>query len=216
MASDGLEETLPVLQRLALSYAPPVSRAEFLALFALESRLAGIVRAAHEPMLAQIRLAWWREQLVGDTGSRTGSDPVVAALAGWTGAIEPLVHLVNAWEGLLDASSPALIYYSQLADARGHCFAAMHGAADHRSVVQRLGCNWALYDIAEHLSDPTEREALRDHAQLQDWSVSPLPRAMRPLAVLFGLAARAFRSKTGAVSPGRAMLIAMRIGWLGR
>ena len=49
---------------LVTLYAPPAARAGLFALFALDLELAQVVATTHEPMLGEIRLAWWREQLV--------------------------------------------------------------------------------------------------------------------------------------------------------
>jgi phytoene synthase len=78
--------SIPPLQRLALAYAPAKSRAPLIALFALDARLADIVRHAHEPMLAQLRLAWWREQLTGGSGGPASGDPLLALLREWLGS----------------------------------------------------------------------------------------------------------------------------------
>jgi len=57
---EELLDSLGPLNRLALAYAPQSTRLPLLALLALDMRLAGIVRNSREPMLAQLRLAWWR------------------------------------------------------------------------------------------------------------------------------------------------------------
>ncbi len=67
---DDLAETLPTMHRLALAYAPGRTRLAWLALLALDSRLAGVLRSASEPMLAQIRLAWWRDMLARSEADR--------------------------------------------------------------------------------------------------------------------------------------------------
>ena len=51
-----LAETIPVFQRLALSYGARPARLPTLSLFALDARLADVLRSASEPMLAQLRL----------------------------------------------------------------------------------------------------------------------------------------------------------------
>jgi len=58
-----LVASLPTASRLALAYAPAKARLQTLALFALDTRLAGLLRNSSEPMLAQLRLSWWRETL---------------------------------------------------------------------------------------------------------------------------------------------------------
>ena len=82
---------------LATLYAPTAVRPALFALHALDLELAEVARTTTEPMLGQIRLAWWREQLQAlDKGARP-AQPVLAAVAdhllpaGVSGAsLEPL------------------------------------------------------------------------------------------------------------------------------
>ena len=48
---------------LATLYAPSAARPGLFALHALDLEMAAVVRSTTEPMLGEIRLAWWREQL---------------------------------------------------------------------------------------------------------------------------------------------------------
>ncbi|RZM37470.1 MAG: hypothetical protein EOP67_01085 [Sphingomonas sp.] len=48
---------------LLLAALPSPARPPIETLFALDSRLAGIVRATREPMVGQMRLTWWHEAL---------------------------------------------------------------------------------------------------------------------------------------------------------
>ena len=98
MSDSLLLDGLPVEQRLALAYAPVVAQPLFAGLFALDTRLAGIVRTAREPMLAQLRLAWWRDRL-GQGGGQ--AEPVLAALAPLQGRDADLAALADGWEALL-------------------------------------------------------------------------------------------------------------------
>src|ERR1700741_297330 len=97
---DSLLGALPPLHRLALAYAAGDARLPTLALLALDTRLAGIVRNSHEPSLAQLRLAWWREQLQVEAADWPRGEPLLAALKSWQGGHLSLVELVNGWEYL--------------------------------------------------------------------------------------------------------------------
>ena len=97
--------SLPLPQRLALSYAPRASRNAFAGLLALDTRFAGIVRHAREPMLAQMRLAWWRDVLAKPAAEWPTGEPLLALLAEWqgesslpgeSGNVEYFVHFVSA------------------------------------------------------------------------------------------------------------------------
>jgi 15-cis-phytoene synthase len=213
----ALIETLPLLQRLALAYAPAATRPTLVALLALDARLSGIVRNSHEPMLAQLRLAWWREAL-GGTGARPGSgESLLAALEDWPAPRDALTGLVSGWEAMIGAAPLPADAFLALAEARGGGFAALAGEGDRQGNALRMGRNWALADIAAHLSHPAERQSAHDLARAQDWRRAPLPRGLRPLAVLHGLAAREILRDvpSPAISP-LAALVAMRIGLLGR
>ena len=217
MPPADLIESLPPLQRLALSYAPASTRQPLLALLALDTRLAGILRASREPMLAQLRFAWWREQLAAGSGPASTGDPLLAALNAWPAAHSVLSGLVEGWEGMTgDAPLPASAFLS-LAEARGAAFAALVDTPEASAAALRMGRNWALADIASGLSNPQERAAALELARAQDWRWARLPRRLRPLAVLHGLAARRIMHDVQAphLSPA-AMLTAVRIGLLGR
>lgn len=212
-------EELPVLQRLALAYAPASVREPTLALFALDTRLGAILRGAREPMLAQLRLAWWREQLRSDPATWPSGDPLLAALQSWAGgreALAGLVGLVDGWEALTGAAPLPAAALDSLADARGDAFAALAvlvGAGRDREAARRLGRGWALADLASRLSHPDERQAAARLAAAEPPGGTWVSRRMRPLAVLSGLARR--RSQGDGLSR-TAVLAALRIGLLGR
>lgn len=212
-----LIEALPPLQRLALAYAPGSTRQPLLALLALDTRLAGILRASREPMLAQLRFAWWREQLAAGSGPASTGDPLLAALKGWPAARSVLSGLVDGWEAMTgDAPLPATAFLS-LAEARGAAFAALADTPRASAAALRMGRNWALADIASGLSNPQEHAAALELARAQDWRWARLPRSLRPLAVLHGLAVHRIITGTQVpqLSPA-AMLSVVRIGLLGR
>lgn len=211
---DSLVEALPMARRLALAYAPAEAREPLLAFLALDVRLAGIVRHSHEPMLAQLRLAWWREQLQQDGGAWPTGEPLLAALRSWNGRHGVLAALADGWEGMAGAAPLAPAVFEQLAQARAEGFAAL---ADGHAEARRMGRNWALADIAARLSHPQEQAAALDLARRQDWRGASLPRTLRPLAVLHGLAARALRrgGNLDRISPTD-LLAALRIGLVGR
>lgn len=213
----ALLDTLPPLQRLALGYAPRKSRAALLALFALDARLAAIVRSAREPMLAQLRLAWWREQLLQPAPASVQGEPLVELLRAWPGDRAVLTCLADGWEGLTGEAPLPLACFETLAEARASAFAALAGNAADYAAIERMARNWALADIAARLTHPDERACAWTAASTQDWRREPLPRAMRPLAVLHGLARHgvARGRPVGSISMS-SFALALRIGLLGR
>ncbi|MCK9540399.1 MAG: squalene/phytoene synthase family protein [Novosphingobium sp.] len=215
-----LAATLPVMNRLALSYAPRPTRQPTLALLALDARLAAIVRGQKEPMLAQLRLAWWRDVLGQPVSAWPDGEPLLAALRSWRDAHAPLAALVDGWEGMVGDAPLGAAAFEALAQGRGCGFAALAevvGSGSHGGEAGRLGGNVALADLAVRVSHPAERECLALLARDRDWRAAALPRALRPLAVLHGLAARSLR-RGFAPEPGGVsdLFRAMRLGLLGR
>ena len=154
----GLLQSLPAEQRLAMAYAPARCRASLLGLLALDRRLASIVRSSREPMLAQLRLAWWREQLSQDPAQWPEGEPLLAALRDWRGDRGTLAGLTAGWEAMTGAAPLPVTSFESLAEARAGAFAALAGPHYHAAAL-RMARNWALADIAARLSHPQEREA---------------------------------------------------------
>jgi len=179
---------------LALSYAPVRSRAALDALFALDTALGNVLRTTREPLVGQMRLAWWREALQGLDASGAPAEPVLQSL---TAAVLPLgttghslSGMVNAWEPLLsDIGTGSIDDHARL---RGRAlFAIAERALDAApsDPVGEAGEGWALADLAANLSDPAlarqarERAAiLLAHARGSRWSRSG--RALGALALI--------------------------------
>lgn len=211
--TQSLLEALPPPHRLALAYAPAAARLPTLALFALDTRLAGIVRNSHEPSLAQLRLAWWREQLMVDAADWPRGEPLLAALQSWRGHHTALVELVNGWEFLTGPAPLPDADIMEFAAGRGEGFAALAEVVGaDRETAARLGRQWALADLAANVANPAEREAaLRLLAA--EGRPARVARTLRPLTVLHGLARRKQSRKLGGVAT---LIAAIRLGLLGR
>jgi|GEM_PF-95348 len=186
MLDETLIETLPPLWRLALAYAPKATKGQWLTLMALDMRLAGVVRSAREPILAQMRLAWWRDRLNDKAANWPKGEPLLAAMHCWNDQHGALIGLVDGWEALLGEAPLAAESLLALADGRAVACAALSPHAE----VSRMARGWALADLAAHVSDAQEQLLLADQLAAHDWRASRLPRAMRPLVVLHGIASR--------------------------
>jgi phytoene synthase len=205
MAETAFLDSLPVERRLALSYAPKSVHMLWLGLFALDARLAGIVRSAHEPALAQIKLAWWRDELGKPAADRRRGEPLLQLLEPWGDEAAVLGRLADGWEILL-GDQP-------LSDRQAEEFAGSRAAAC-LSLARRMGLpeagiaeaarGWALAEIAQAAEAPNTELLPR----------LKLCREMRPLQLLYALAVR---SRGTNEYPGRkmALLAAMRVGLLG-
>ena len=193
-----LHATLDPAVRLAVAYAPARLRPLHLAAFALDARLRAVVSGAREPVLAQLKLAWWRDRLNQAPAARPRGEPLLAALAVWPGDAAPLLALVDGWEAMLDRTDQARAV-AALAAARGELGAGLAravSAADHAEPARRALQAW------------TEAE----------WGVRiDLPRSLRPLAVLHGLARRGHGpGQSDRLAGLLALAAAVRIGMVGR
>ncbi len=92
-------------------FAPPEKRAALIALYALDAELAHIVLAAHEPMVAQIRLQWWRDAIdLAAPGNKTGNpvaDALSAAILEYDLPKQRLIELADARVPEIFGDAPA-------------------------------------------------------------------------------------------------------------
>lgn len=207
---------LPPVLRLALAYAPREARGGWLAVFGLDARLAGLVRHAREPVLAQIRLAWWRDRLGEEAASWPEGEPLLAAIGKAVERPARLVRMVDGWEALLgEAPLPEA---DLLAAAKGRSQGLLAALpADVAEAGQGLALRWALADLVAHLSHLEERAcALALHSGVDPGRAS-LSRSLRPLVVIEGLATRSLQAADSHTPMGLGgLLLAMRLGLLGR
>ena len=206
---------LPPPQRLALAYAPARSRAQTLALLAYDAQLGLIVRRTSEPILGQMRLAWWRDQLALPAGGRPKGNRVLAMLAALEGEEHALREMASGWEVLLGEhlGADAIREHSR-SRAAGWLAMARLQDADEESVERAAQC-WALGDLAAYLGGGEQQRVVEVGGSFGDWP--HLPRTFRSLAVLAGLGRRSL-ARGGApllAGPG-SVLAAIRLGISGR
>lgn len=203
---------------IALAWQPRTSRAAFAALFALDRRLGAAIARAKEPMLAQVRLAWWRERLAEAPAMRPVSEPLLAELTTeWGGATAGLVGLVDGWEHLVgDAPLPdgAMDGFAEGRGAALANFASLAGYPQHGRAASAAGRCWAFAELASGGPSVAERaQALALGRQEQ--ARSTLPRALRGVAVLGGLSRRALTRDEPLMAGRGAALTAIRLGMFG-
>jgi phytoene synthase len=211
-----LVDTLSPAARLALAYAPGAAKPTWLALLALDARLSAILQGRREPIAAQLRLAWWRERLESPPTQWPKGEPLLEALGTWrTPAV--LAVLPSGWEALL-AEQITRREIEEFAETKAAAFA---GLASELGQLADGNCSaaartWAAADLAAHTSNPAERQIVLDYARALP-EPAPLPRALRPLAVLARLG-QASLAKGGAplLDGPASALLALRVGLLGR
>lgn len=218
--SDVLLPTLPTFERLALAYAPRTTRNAWLSLFAVDARLASLVRSATEPMLAQLRIAWWREALEADGSAWPKGDPILGSLTSWNGEHRGLAALADGWEALTAPAPLNAQAMAHFAKGRADAIATLSqhvGAGAQAETARQLASEWSLADLAMRLSREDERGTARALAEGSVGRPPKAPRALRPLAVLRSLAIRRLDQgdKSTQQTP-MALLGAMRAGLLGR
>jgi 15-cis-phytoene synthase len=168
---------------LASLYVPEARRGAVVALWALDLEVGEVVAKTTEPMVGQIRLAWWRERL-HELAAGAPSQPVLAALA---------AHGVDgpALEPLEDAALAALDgQWPEAARIRGETLfieAARLLGGPVTDAVREAGVFWASRrsDVPAHLA-PGRAPAL-----------------LRPLFGLAALARLPGQPDGSPVTPGR-------------
>lgn len=212
---------LPVTQRLALSYSPKNTRYRWLALLALDARLARIVSHGSEPMLAQMRLAWWREELGKHVSGRPEGDALLDLIGiSWQTNESGLIALIDGWEHLLSDGSLSRPDAKGFVDGRAESIVSLAAASGFENLgdtVFALARYWAAVDLLMHLSADTDRQIVT--ALIDSFSdiLPPLPKGLRPLTVLAGLARHArSRDELELLGSRASVLTGIRLGLLGR
>jgi phytoene synthase len=178
---------------LALSYA--VSGREAAAsIFALDDRLASILRRTTDPLVGQMRLTWWHETLAALDRGAVPAEPVLGALARYTlpAGVAPalLAAIPVGWEALLEdpLEEAALLRHADRGRALFAAAAQVIGATG--DPVETGGAGWALADLARHVRDPQVAAIARKLATplLAEAASVRWSRAGRPLGALVHLA----------------------------
>lgn len=217
---EAIDQHLPPEQRLALSYSAADLRPQLRAFFALDGRLGQIVAKTTEPMLGQMRLAWWRDVLGKPTKERPIGDLVLDAIGrDWAGSESALVALVDGWELMLAEEHIDRASAERFAELRSSALAHLAQRFGEKPAqrVHLATKRWAAADAASHQSRPEERDAFLDVLETRVSSSGGIPSALRGIAVLEALALRSLRRGGRPLMEGRgAALVALRAGLIGR
>jgi phytoene synthase len=111
---------------LAIAHAPPPMKARLAALFELDHECARTVHAASEPIIAQVRLAWWRDEFAKPLERREVGVPLLERITSSYADAGLLQPLIDGWEELAvskDLRSPAAL--GALALGRAECLAGL-------------------------------------------------------------------------------------------
>lgn len=189
MKNDDLE--LDPLSRLILAYARPSVRQRYALLFALDLRLADIIRSTSEQLIGQMRLTWWRDILTKPKEERPAGEPLVPLIdtVEEQGAdMQNLETLIDGWELLLDDFPWDDRQFEEYAKCRGESFFSF-AIGPHIPLnegQQRAARSWALWDFSRHCSNPDMRAlSFARCQQIHDISNAPVfDRNGRPISIL--------------------------------
>ena len=186
-------DALEPVERLALVYADRQARVAWEALLLLQHRLEDTARPGRDPLMIQLRLAWWRDRLAEPAERRPKGEPLLARLAGWNAEVPALIGLVDGWEAKVVGEDGGAV----LAEATIAAFEALGrlvGESDAKAV--RATAERLLLPVAHRKTLPK------------------LSRKMRPLSVLGAHAERV--AQGDGAHPLVSFAALLRIGLLGR
>lgn len=211
MTADPSDTLLPEAE-LALAWSPPMVRGPLTTALQFDRRLARIVARTTEPMLGQMRLAWWRDALGMPVAERPRGDAVLDGLGQhWAGHEAALIAMVEGWEVLVTAEQLGRSEIEAFGSQRGAFFNALHDGSSASDRIAAAALRWALADAAAGVSDDGERKLLIETGLVRTDAAGRLPKSLRGLAVLEALALRALRRGGVPLMDGRgASLTALR------
>lgn len=180
-----LSDDLSPLASLLSAYAGPDAPRHRL-VWALDARFARLVATTREPMIGQMRLAWWNDALTDESGVKGQGEPLIDAMRELAAAPPyGLSQWLDGWESLIGE-----VDLPSYAEGRGGgLFRALVGAEDVPLWLAQAGAAWALWDLSGHISD--RDMAARAIATAQDYisKERPIwPKAWRPLRIAYHLA----------------------------
>jgi 15-cis-phytoene synthase len=221
MTSDLMAHNLMAADRerwLAVLWGQMAQRPGLAAVHEIDLELARVAVAAKEPMLAAIRLAWWREQLAAlATGRTAPAQPLLAALAA-TGPHDwpALAALPDAWADLLEEGPADWAGHAQQRGAALFCALATAAGAPDAGWAAQASAVWAAGQIARGRLGAVPTAAML--AALPDDLPARAPvRALRPLLGLARLGqrdlqdARAGRAPVAMATPRRQLVLARAV-----
>ncbi|NJM49665.1 MAG: squalene/phytoene synthase family protein [Sphingomonadales bacterium] len=181
-------EALSPPKRLAVAYTPRTIRANFALLLLFDSRLGEIVQRTSEPLIGQMRLAWWRDVLAKPAKDRPSGEPLIALLNDVDAPVvhEAMLHILSGWEELIAAEHWEEMILRRHATYRAtglfESYAKLSAAIGDNETIIETGARWALTDCLHYCATQEQYEAVKK------WSLEPkkiqLVRELRPLSIL--------------------------------
>ncbi len=180
-------------QRLSLLYLDDELRPLLTLFLVLDSRLEDIFAKMNEAMIAQIRLAWWRDTINSDIKPK--GEPLVEMIENVQNqypkldVTNALISLINGWEYLIlseeNLSDDDIYHY---ASERGGAYFGLMAEACGKSELtedfQNLGRIWALSSLFEKDNSNAEKARSLAYEYYKSFNIRQLARAIRPLSIL--------------------------------
>jgi phytoene synthase len=191
-----LSPQLDADRALALTYVPAARRQALRTLWELDVALGAVLAGGREPLISQIKLAWWRDSLAKLDREKPPAEPMLQAVAadilpaGVSGA--ELSEMEEGWTLLLGQEPLTADELARYAAARGALlfrYSAWILRAELTPRMAKAGEGWALIDLARH-SNPVDAEAALQAARERFDDGERWPSALRPLGMLARLARR--------------------------
>ena len=204
---------------IVTAHLAPEVRRRWLKFLRLDNELSSILAKASEPITAQLRLAWWRDELGKPAAERTQSVPLLDDLgASFHSEISKLSDLVDGYEAFalneVYEGSSGVYAVSSGRKAALIAVCGMSNAAPETSGLEAVASSWTF---AEYLRSDAHVSVHDEARSIADRPRPTFPRSLRGLAILDRLACRSIRRGGGPLMTTRGdAAAAMRIGLLGR
>ena len=183
----------------------PAARADVIALYAFDHELARARRVGSTPLLAEIRLTWWREvldQIFMDAPVRRhpGAEALAAAVRRHDLPRAPLEAMIDGQIDALESPSldanDAVVWADAVQSSAARLAAVILDPSADPKPIAAAGRAWGLALLLRAGSAPPEalRAPLRlalDEARRARFSIGALPAALPARLARFDLAGRA-------------------------
>jgi 15-cis-phytoene synthase len=172
-------------QILCLAYAKASNRAGLEALFRIDAYLGAVALGAREPMMARIKLAWWREQGFAPDAPTSDLTDVIGVIVGQPLVMAKLDLLVTGWDAVIGDEGSLATYAAGRGEGLFGAAMAL-GGRDLFPDGAAAARGWAMADLARMTGDAEVMTQAR--GVLAPLAPSAFADLVRPIGVLAILA----------------------------
>jgi 15-cis-phytoene synthase len=188
-------ELLKPPKRLAIAYARRPEKGLLSLLLLMDARLGEILKHNSEPLIAQMRLAWWRDVIGKVPAQRPSGEPLIAQLNLLQAAHpewnidEFLLSIIDGWDELFANESwnnDALVRHGKARSKGIFASFAVISGYEITEGINTLGQRWALTDLLAFCQNEEQYRAVIEVAfpEVGEKRKEHLPRRLRPLTIL--------------------------------